>query len=193
MPMAEVWASRRCRGAKRRASPADARGSNSLMRVLRRKGQSDRASALPREIYAVRVDRRICAERAPNTPLQAPGRRRRFSRSPHIRRLAECRGSLRDVPADARPCDPRCRQTRPPGATSPAAGRSSRTYVHSRPVLVLPSPGARTGIGVSSACTTSAQRHARGMRRSRESAVHALTFPTHCANSVRSNSTPSRA
>ena len=52
----------------------------------------------------------------------------------------------------------RYRQTTTAGATSPAAGRSSRTYVHRRPVLVLPRPGASTGIGVSSACTTSAAK-----------------------------------
>src|ERR1039458_1090096 len=34
-----------------------------------------------------------------------------------------------------------------------AYGRSSRTYVQKRPILVLPRPGERTGTGVSSAWT----------------------------------------
>lgn len=45
------------------------------------------------------------------------------------------------------------------GAALSAAGRSSRTYVHTRPVLVLPLPGANTGTGVSSACSCSLQSH----------------------------------
>jgi hypothetical protein len=36
---------------------------------------------------------------------------------------------------------------------SPAKGRSSRRYAHSRPVFDLPAPGASTGTSVSSACT----------------------------------------
>lgn len=39
------------------------------------------------------------------------------------------------------------------GAITEPALRSSRTYVHSRPVLVLPLPGSSTGTGVSFACS----------------------------------------
>ena len=38
-------------------------------------------------------------------------------------------------------------------------GRSSRTYVHSRPVRVLPRPGSSTGTGVSSACSLPRGHH----------------------------------
>ena len=39
------------------------------------------------------------------------------------------------------------------GRRADPAGRSSRTYVHNRPVFVRPRPGFKTGTGVSSVCT----------------------------------------
>jgi hypothetical protein len=42
------------------------------------------------------------------------------------------------------------------GGSGPANGRSSRTYVHNRPVIVLPL--ARTGTVVSSPCTRAAAK-----------------------------------
>src|SRR5579883_3009997 len=56
-----------------------------------------------------------------------------------------------DAALDARLCDLRISEQYAGGVFSPV-GRSTRTHVHSRPVLVLPHSTTRTGTCASSAC-----------------------------------------
>ena len=72
------------------------------------------------------------------------------------------------------------------------AGRSSRTYVHKRPVLVLPWPGASTAIGVSSAWTLLAAMMC-CRNRLTNGCKSRLASPTQSAKVERSRDTPSRA
>ena len=108
------------------------------------------------------------ARRAPGAQVQIPprsprvGPASRFDDAPAVVELApaaigvglqDAAEVLAGGPADARPCGRASTGTRPPARPWLPAGRSSRTYTHSRPVLVLPRPGSSTGTGVSSACT----------------------------------------
>jgi len=71
------------------------------------------------------------------------------------------------------------------------AGRSSRTYVHKRPVLVLPLPGSSTGTGTSSPCSFSAAS-TYFLSASTSGCKVRLAPPTQSASVERSSSMPSR-